>query len=137
MSDDDGGMLTDINVTPLVDVVLVLLIIFMITVPAMMANAPIKVDLPTTTSAALQTEELPLNFSITKGTDGTPKLFLNGQPTDLQSVKKLIPDVKNDVAAMISADQSLSYGEVTKVIDALGALGLKKISLNTKHVGAP
>lgn len=133
-SGDDDGILTDINVTPLVDVVLVLLIIFMITVPAMMASAPIKIDLPETTAAALQTEEMPMNFSIKKGEGNTVQIYLNGNLTDLQSVKKLIPAVKNDVAAMISADQTLSYGEVTRVIDALGALGLKKISLNTKHI---
>ena len=132
--DDDGGMLTDINVTPLVDVVLVLLIIFMITVPAMMASAPIKVDLPETTAAAIQADELPLNFSIKKGPNNEVQIYLNGQLTDLNSMKKLIPDVKNDVAAMISADQTLSYGEVTRVIDTLGTLGLRKISLNTKHV---
>ena len=60
--DDSGGTMSDINVTPLVDVVLVLLIVFMITVPTIIGSTPVRVDLPTT-SAALNTvaEKLPLN----------------------------------------------------------------------------
>ena len=48
--DDGGGVMSDINVTPLVDVVLVLLIVFMITVPTIIGNTPVRVDLPTTSA---------------------------------------------------------------------------------------
>ena len=61
--DDDGRVMSDINVTPLVDVVLVLLIVFMITVPAIVGSTPIKVDLPNTLSAYdASAEQLPLNI---------------------------------------------------------------------------
>src|ERR1041385_2826677 len=52
-AEDDSGPLSDINVVPLVDVVLVLLIVFMLTVPAIVGSAPIKVDLPETTSVRM------------------------------------------------------------------------------------
>ena len=62
---------SDINVTPMVDVVLVLLIVFMITVPAIIGSTPVHVDLPQT-SAAFDTssEQLPLNISLKKAADG-------------------------------------------------------------------
>ena len=64
--DDEGGVLSDINVVPLVDVVLVIFIVFMITVPAMVGSAPIKVDLPETMDAAMAepSEDLPLHLSL-------------------------------------------------------------------------
>jgi len=60
-SDDDDGSMSDINVTPLVDVTLVLLIVFMITVPAIVGSAPIKVDLPETSAVASVVEEMTLD----------------------------------------------------------------------------
>ena len=69
-SDEDDAVMSDINVTPLVDVVLVLLIVFMITVPAIVASAPIKVDLPTSGSVAPACELPPSPLSVPRGHDG-------------------------------------------------------------------
>src|SRR5205085_8611874 len=76
--DEDGGVMSDINVTPMVDVVLVLLIVFMITVPAIIGSTPVHVDLPQT-SAAFDTssEQLPLNISLKKEADGSIGVYWN------------------------------------------------------------
>ena len=73
--DDDDGSLSDINVTPLVDVVLVLLIVFMITVPAIVGSARVKVDLPETTAVAANSEILPFVFALRPGENGEPVML--------------------------------------------------------------
>jgi biopolymer transport protein ExbD len=136
-SDEDDGPLTDINVTPLVDVTLVLLIVFMITVPAIVGSAPITVDLPETTAVAAASEKLPLVFTLKRDDRGVPVLYLNEHPTDEASLRKLFQDgrpPKLDQRVSLSADQGISYGEVIKVIDLLESLGLRKLSLDTRHV---
>src|SRR5580658_1047748 len=62
--DEEGGVISDINVTPLVDVTLVLLIVFMITVPAIVGSAQLKVDLPESIAADPTVAELPLRLAV-------------------------------------------------------------------------
>ena len=126
---------------PLVDVVLVLLIVFMITVPAIVGSAPIKVDLPETTAAAMATvEDLPLHLFLKRDDAGKVLLYLNDTRTDEASLRSLINDgyAQSDdkPSTFLAADKTIPYGEVVKVIDMLGTLGLHKISLDTKHVAA-
>src|SRR5215470_19359652 len=79
-SDEDGAALTDINVTPLVDVVLVLLIVFMITVPAIVGSTPVRVDLPQTSAAFdPSAEQLPLNIYLKHENDGSIALYWNDE----------------------------------------------------------
>jgi biopolymer transport protein ExbD len=139
--DDDFSAISDINVVPLVDVVLVLLIVFMITVPAIVGSAPIKVDLPETVAAAMGTAEpdLPLRLFLKRETSGEVVLYLNSTATNQASLRSLLDNgyaqSKEKPATFLAADKGIPYGEVVKVIDMLGALGLHKISLDTKHVG--
>jgi biopolymer transport protein ExbD len=136
-SDEDDGPLNDINVTPLVDVTLVLLIVFMITVPAIVGSAPVRVDLPETTAVAAASEQLPLVFTLKRGESGTPVLYLNENQTDEARLRKLFKDrgaPNEDERVSLSADQGISYGEVIRVIDLLESLGLRKLSLDTRHV---
>jgi biopolymer transport protein ExbD len=139
--DDDFSAISDINVVPLVDVVLVLLIVFMITVPAIVGSAPIKVDLPETVAAAMGTAEpdLPLRLFLKREPSGEVVLYLNSTPTNQASLRSLLDNgyaqSKEKPATFLAADKGIPYGEVVKVIDMLGALGLHKISLDTKHVG--
>jgi biopolymer transport protein ExbD len=139
--DDEGSTISDINVVPLVDVVLVLLIVFMITVPAIVGSAPIKVNLPETTAAAMgTTEDLPLHLTLRKEDSGEVVLFLNDTPTNAASLRSLLQgysQTKEKPPTFLAADKTIPYGEVVKVIDMLGSLGLHKISLDTKHVAAP
>jgi len=136
-ADEDDGAMSDINVTPLVDVVLVLLIVFMITVPAIVGTARIKVDLPETSSIAAESKLLPLVFTLKRTDNGSTQLFLNENPIDAAGVRKLFANqnqVSNGQPVAFSADKGISYGEVVEVVDLLESVGLKKLALNTRHV---
>lgn len=137
-SDEEGGALSDINVTPLVDVVLVLLIVFMITVPAVVGAARIKVDLPQTSYAEKMTEAtpLPLSLFLRRGESGATQLYLEERPiTFVELEARVIKQggASNQVVSF-SCDKGTPYGEVVRVIDQLGKMGLHKLSLNTQHV---
>ena len=74
--------MSDINVTPLVDVTLVLFIVFMITVPAIVGSAQLKVDLPESIAADPTVAELPLRLAVRREASGEVGLYLNDQRTD-------------------------------------------------------
>jgi biopolymer transport protein ExbD len=134
---DDEGALSDINVVPLVDVVLVLLIVFMITVPAIVGSAPIKVDLPETSDAAMAgSETLPLHLYLRREQSGDVVLYRNDTRTNRASLQTWLKDYsgKEKPPTFLAADKGIPYGEVVKVIDMLGSVGIHKISLDTKHV---
>ena len=135
-SDDGDGAMSDINVTPLVDVILVLLIVFMITVPVIVGSARVKVDVPETTSVEAETEQLPIVFALKRNESGQNTLYLNENPIDEAGVKKMFAGNKlnKDQAVSLSADRGIAYGEVMRVIDLLESLGLRKLSLDTRHV---
>lgn len=137
-SDEDDAVMSDINVTPLVDVVLVLLIVFMITVPAIVASAPIKVDLPESGSVAPASELPPITISVRRAEDGSPMLFMNDQQVDDAGLKKMVADlnlVRDQQTVNLAADRGIPYGDVIRVMDLLHELGLHKIAVDTKHVG--
>ena len=135
-SDDADGSLSDINVTPLVDVTLVLLIVFMITVPAIVGSARVKIDVPETTSVPAQSEQIALIFSLKKGEGGKTLLYLNENEIDEAGVRKMFANTKpaDDQEVSFAADKGLDYGTVVKAIDLLKSVGFKKLSLDTKHV---
>jgi len=135
-SDDADGALSDINVTPLVDVVLVLLIVFMITVPALVSSARVNVDLPETKAVAADSEMLPFVFSLKQTDSGEPQLYLNENPIDEAGIRKLFENFEpsDEQPVSLSADKGISYGQVMKVVDLLESLGLKKLALDTRHV---
>ena len=96
--DDEGGTISDINVTPLVDVTLVLLIVFMITVPAIVGSAQLKVDLPESIAADPTVAELPLRLAVRREPTGEIGLYLNDQRTDEASLKRLVADIVREAA---------------------------------------
>jgi len=140
-SDEDGELLTEINVTPLVDVTLVLLIVFMITVPAIVGSAPIKVDLPSSSAAAMEAMEVAdaptLKLFLRREESGEVALFLGEVRTNEEAIRPLIDSLRQpgqEVPVRLSADKGIPYGEVVKIIDILVSMNLHKISLDTKHV---
>ncbi len=137
-SDEEDGAMSAINVTPLVDVTLVLLIVFMITVPVIVGSARVKVDVPQTTAVEADSEkQMPLVFALKRNEEGHPTLYLNDNPVTEADVRKTFSGDKKfnqDQAVSLSADRGISYGEVMKVVDLLESLGLKKLSLDTRHV---
>jgi biopolymer transport protein ExbD len=133
--DDEAGAasITDINVTPLVDITLVLLIIFMVTAPMIANNPSIKVELP---KAATGDETLKTTLALTlqREAAGGYSLYANGEKTDETKVKTMIPDMlaKNkDLQAIIAADKGISYGDVVHIVDLVKSLGVHKFALNT------
>ncbi len=127
--DDSGGMITDINVTPLVDIVLVLLIIFMVTT-TYIVNPTIKVDLP---KAATGTDQNRTTLALTL--DRSSALYLNGQKADEAAVMKFIGEElpKNpDLQAIIAADKVVSHGSVVRVIDLVKRAGVRKFAINVE-----
>jgi biopolymer transport protein ExbD len=135
--DDSGGVMSDINVTPLVDVVLVLLIVFMITVPTIIGSTPVRVDLPTT-SAALNTvaEQLPLNIFLKREPDGKVAMYWNDTRLSEEDFRKRLQEMhpSSDQEVSISGDKDIIYDNVMHVMDMLAAVGIHKIQLPTKHV---
>jgi biopolymer transport protein ExbD len=133
---DGGGTMSDINVTPLVDVVLVLLIVFMITVPAIVGSAPVKVNLPQTTSFGGETQELPMNIFIKRHAGGELDWYVNDQEIKPDSFKQKLQGmgVTKDQTVTISADKDIPYQEVIRVMDVLASVGVFKIWLPTQHV---
>jgi len=125
--EDPGRMIVDINVTPLVDITLVLLIIFMVTASYIVSPA-IKVDLPKAASGSEQTKTT-LGLTIQK--DGT--LYLNGERSSDAAVVQYIGGElpKNpELQAIIAADRTVQHGDVVHVIDLVKRAGVHKFAIN-------
>ncbi len=124
---DDSEMITDINVTPLVDIMLVLLIIFMLTANLIIAPS-IKVELP---HAATGEGTVPSTLALTMTKDS--QLYLNGKLTTEAEVQAFIPHelvAHPDLQAIIAADGAVSHGQVVHLIDLVRALGVNKFALD-------
>jgi biopolymer transport protein ExbD len=131
-SSDD--MITDINVTPLVDIILVLLIIFMLTAN-LIARPSIEVELP---EASTGEGSEPTTLAITLAESG--ELFLNGLPTDEEKIRAYVPEVLQADAkaqAIIAADKNVTHGRVVRIIDLVRSLGIYKFALNIEPTGEP
>lgn len=139
--EDDSAMLSDINVTPMVDVTLVLLIVFMITVPMMVSSAPIKVDLPETSEVTQLPDPVTLVISLRREVSGEVSIYLNDQKTthnELRPRLEAYSQISDDLPPLIlAADKDLPYAEVIKVIDLIYAAGIRRVSLDTKHTALP
>src|SRR3954470_8708399 len=114
-SDEDDAVMSDINVTPLVDVTLVLLIVFMITVPAIVGSAPIKGNLPDTGAVAMADEWPPLTVSVKRDDAGKITIFLNERGTTEEGLPALIKelgyDQQKDMPITLAGDKLLPYGD--------------------------
>ena len=133
--DDGGGMIADINVTPLVDITLVLLIIMMVAAPMIANNPSIKVELPKAASGD-ETQKTTLSLTLTKRPSGEGgfDLFLNGEKVDEAKARVLITDLvgKNkDIQAVIAGDKGIAYGDVMHIVDLVKTLGVTKFAMAT------
>ena len=128
--DDETNALSDINVTPLVDVMLVLLVIFMVTAPLLQQG--IDVRLPKSVSQNLPQEpEDPLILSITKG----QVYYLNETPVPKQQLSerlKIILRNRRSKAIYLKADRNLPYGTVVETMDVLNRLGVESLGMVTE-----
>ncbi len=131
--DQDEEIIAGINITPMVDIMLVLLIIFMLTA-SVIEDKSIKVELPEAQTAT-KTDESPLGVTIDK--DGN--WFLNGEPTDEASLRGAIrgeQEAGKEVQVIVEADLSVTYGTVVTVIDIAKQEGVANYALNTDPASA-
>jgi biopolymer transport protein TolR len=124
----DSGFMGEINVTPFVDVMLVLLIIFMVTAPMMVEG--VNVDLPETTAQPLESELEPLVVSINK--DG--QVFINDFQTsrDIFATKLgKVLEARQDKTVYLKADKTIPYGVVMQVMSDIRGVGVAKLGMVT------
>jgi biopolymer transport protein ExbD len=135
-SHDDDESISEINIIPLVDIVLVLLIIFMVTAQFLKEEPPpppppgIEVELPAATTG---NELNPSVMSITINKDNL--LFLNGERTDNPGLERFVRGAgkpADQLEAVVAADKRVSHGDVIAVVDFLRTLGVVKFAVNTK-----
>jgi biopolymer transport protein TolR len=124
--------MSEINVTPMVDVMLVLLIIFMVTAPMLTSGVPI--ELPETKGQQLQTNKDPVTLSV----DRSGKVFIQETEIKLDDIApKLKAIAKNgyDEQIFIRGDKGIDYGTVMRVMGRVKAAGFTKVSLVTETEG--
>src|SRR5213594_808163 len=120
------GVMSEINVTPMVDVMLVLLIIFMVAAPLLTVGVP--VDLPKTNAATINDQDEPLVISIAK--DG--KLYLQDTEIPLDSLVPRLNAITNnkpDTRVYVRGDRAIDYGRVMEVMGTVSAAGFSKVAL--------
>ena len=133
--DDDA--IVDINITPFVDIILVVLIIFMVKVTYIVKQS-IKVNLPEA-STGEGTEDSSLAITM----DAEKNLFLNGEPIDETGLRKVIREEKEtakqkkiDLVCLIGADHAVPHGDVVRIIDLVKSEGVSKFAINIDPVSA-
>ena len=127
----DKRYMSDINVTPLVDVMLVLLIIFMVTAPMMMQG--VDVNLPQTTTKNIKTREDPLILTVNK----KRMIYLEDQQIgleDLETKLKMIFKYRREKEVLLRGDKEIPYGFVIKVIAGIKRAGIDKVDLITEPI---
>jgi biopolymer transport protein ExbD len=133
-NDDDNGLIAGINVTPLVDVTLVLLIIFMVTAKIIVSQG-MPMDLPKAASG----ESLQTVFSVELSIDGKARVDSNVIAND-EAITPLAKDAKaknKDLRAVIRADRKVEHGRVIHVLDLLNRAGDAKIAFAVSPVAEP
>ena len=122
-------LVSEINVTPLVDVMLVLLIIFMVTAPMMTQG--VNVDLPETTAKSLRQEEKPIVITVDKEGAISINNISVVRPLMIEELQKNYNSNKNQ-PIFLRADKNVPYGHVVTVMADIKAVGFDKIGMITK-----
>jgi len=128
-SKDSKGPLSEINVVPLVDIMLVLLIIFMITAPMMQHG--MNIDIPKVTTRPMPTKDEPQILSVTKD----ERLILNEKKLEFKDLKAAIQLLfanKKDKEIYLRADKDVPYGFVVSCMGLIREAGIEKINIVTK-----
>ncbi|MCE9673282.1 biopolymer transporter ExbD [Myxococcus stipitatus] len=131
---DNEEEITGINVTPLVDIVLVLLIIFMVTANFIVRET-VEVDLPRAANGGETVQGL-VNVVL----DKQGKLYFDGAEVSEMDLSRKVAEAvakDKDTRAIISADQTIAYGQVMRLIDTVKGQGIAKFALNIEKDAAP
>lgn len=126
---DNRRFMSEINVTPFVDVMLVLLIIFMVTAPMMMQG--VEVNLPKTTTATIKTADEPLILTITKKLE----IFLEDHSISLENLESKVIKIfenRRQKEILLKADEEVPYGFVMKVVARVKRAGIDKLGMVTE-----
>lgn len=121
--------MSEINVTPFVDVMLVLLIIFMVTAPMMMQG--VDVNLPQTTAKNIKTKEDPLILSV----NSKKEVFLENRKVSLNDLEKKVKSIfkyRKEKEVLLKADKDVPYGFVIKVMASVKNAGIEKLGMITE-----
>ena len=124
--------MSEINVTPFVDVMLVLLVVFMVTAPLLTAG--VKVDLPTTQTSVITESDEPLSVSI----DSVGRIFLQDTeiPLDKLSARLIaVTGANPDIRIFVRGDKVIGYGRVMQVMGTINSAGFRKVALITELPG--
>ena len=125
----DNGFMSDINVTPFVDVMLVLLIIFMVTAPMMMQG--VDIDLPEATADSIGSEKEPLTITI----DKENQVYINNYKVPVDSLQEKLIKIRegrSDTEVFLKADKEISYGTVIQVMSLIKGAGIDKLGMVTE-----
>ena len=128
------GAMADINMTPFIDVMLVLLIIFMVAAPLLTSG--VSVDLPQAKASALNVDQKPIAISL----NDQGQLFLMDQPIADSDLTAKLLDVSGgstDQRIYMRASKVVSYGRVAQIMGAVTAAGFKKVALVTEPDSKP
>lgn len=128
-SQRDGTTIAQINVTPLVDVMLVLLVIFMVTAPIIQQG--VQVNLPQASAGAIPGTEEPLVVTVAKN----GKVYLNDNPmtlAELGAKLRAIRELQADKQVYLRADQDVRYGLVMKTIAEVKQAGIERLGMVTR-----
>ena len=128
---NEKKFMSDINVTPLVDVMLVLLIIFMVTAPMMMQG--VEVNLPQTTAKSIKTREDPLILTINKKRE----IYLEDRQIRLKNLENKVKTIfkyRRNKELLLRADREVPYGFVIKVISGVKRAGIDKLGMITEPI---
>jgi biopolymer transport protein ExbD len=129
-SSDDREVMSEINVTPLVDVMLVLLVVFIITAPLL--TQAVKVDLPKTE----KTEAVDDKDLATLAIDAKGQIFLNDRPQtqqNLEEVLRTLQQANANLSVQLQADQAVPYGRVAEVMALAHKAGITKLGFITRE----
>lgn len=121
--------MADINVTPMVDVMLVLLVIFMITAPLLTAGVP--VDLPKTNASQIKGDDQPISVTV----DAKGRIFLQETEVQMEELAprlRAITSAKPDNRIFVRGDAGINYGRVMEVMGQLSAAGFPHVALVTQ-----
>ncbi|MCE5336478.1 MAG: protein TolR [Desulfobacteraceae bacterium] len=129
---DSKGMVADINVTPLVDVMLVLLIIFMVTAPMMTQGVDVK--LPESSAPAIPSDDERLVVSVTQDR----KIFLNDNAVELNELETKLGAItqnrQDNKGVFLRADEQIPYGYVMQVMGTIREAGIDQIGMVTEPI---
>jgi biopolymer transport protein TolR len=126
--------MSEINVTPMVDVMLVLLVVFMVTAPLLTVGVP--VDLPKTQAAQITGQDEPLVVSI----DARGRVFLQDTEIEVANLGPRLSAItanRKDARIFVRGDKSISYGRIMEVMGTVNAAGFTRVALVTEAVGEP